>query len=106
MNIHEYQAKEILRKFGINVPIGVFVSILNELDSLFCSWHISKPANARGLSVEALSNNLKKRHINDVHSYATVTSAYHGALNLAQRGESVVVFGSAFTVAEVLSLHV
>ena len=81
-------------------------SILNELDSLFCSWHISKPANARGLSVEALSNNLKKRHINDVHSYATVTSAYHGALNLAQRGESVVVFGSAFTVAEVLSLHV
>jgi len=81
-------------------------SILNELGGLFSSWHISKPANARGLSAEALADNMKKRHINNVHSYATVTSAYYGALNTAQHGDSVVVFGSAFTVAEVLSLHV
>ncbi len=35
MNIHEYQAKEILRKFGINVPNGVFVSNLNEIEKIF-----------------------------------------------------------------------
>ena len=35
MNIHEYQAKEILRKFGINVPNGAFVSNLNEIEKIF-----------------------------------------------------------------------
>ena len=24
MNIHEHQAKELLKKYGVNVPIGVF----------------------------------------------------------------------------------
>ena len=35
MNIHEYQAKEILRKFGINVPNGAFVSNLNDIEKIF-----------------------------------------------------------------------
>ena len=32
MNIHEYQAKHILSKFGINVPRGAIVHSLNEAD--------------------------------------------------------------------------
>ena len=35
MNIHEYQAKEIFRKFGINVPNGVPVFSLSELEEKF-----------------------------------------------------------------------
>jgi len=35
MNIHEYQAKEILKKFGINVPNGIVVFSLEEIDQKF-----------------------------------------------------------------------
>ena len=31
MNIHEYQAKQILKRFGISVPEGVIVHSLNEV---------------------------------------------------------------------------
>ena len=33
MNIHEYQAKEILKKFGAKVPNGVAVFSLEEIES-------------------------------------------------------------------------
>lgn len=32
MNIHEHQAKDILKKFGAPVPIGVPIFALNEID--------------------------------------------------------------------------
>ena len=32
MNIHEHQAKDILKKFGAPVPTGVPVFALNEID--------------------------------------------------------------------------
>ena len=35
MNIHEHQAKEILKKFGANVPNGVTIYNLNELEQKF-----------------------------------------------------------------------
>ena len=35
MNIHEHQAKEILKKFGINVPNGITVFSLEEIDQKF-----------------------------------------------------------------------
>jgi len=35
MNIHEHQAKEILKKFGINVPNGIVVFSLEEIDQKF-----------------------------------------------------------------------
>ena len=35
MNIHEYQAKEILKKFGAKIPNGVVIFSLNEIDKNF-----------------------------------------------------------------------
>ena len=35
MNIHEHQAKEILRKYGVQVPNGVVVFSLEELNKKF-----------------------------------------------------------------------
>ena len=35
MNIHEYQAKEIFKKFGINVLNGVIIFSPNEIDQKF-----------------------------------------------------------------------
>ena len=33
MNIHEYQAKEILKKYGVQVPNGVVILYPTELDT-------------------------------------------------------------------------
>ena len=35
MNIHEHQAKEILKKFNINIPNGVVIFSLDEIDKSF-----------------------------------------------------------------------
>ena len=42
MNIHEHQAKEIFRKFNINVPNGVAVFSLEEIDQKFKLLNTSK----------------------------------------------------------------
>ena len=35
MNIHEHQAKEILKKFGVNVPKGTVVFSLEDIEKKF-----------------------------------------------------------------------
>ena len=37
MNIHEYQAKELFKEFGIAIPNGVAVKSENEFDSAIAS---------------------------------------------------------------------
>ena len=32
MNIHEYQAKEILKKYGAKIPSGIAIFSLDEID--------------------------------------------------------------------------
>ena len=44
MNIHEYQAKEIFKKFGINVQSGVVIFSLNEINQNFKKLKTSKIA--------------------------------------------------------------
>ena len=48
MNIHEYQAKEILKKFGANVPNGVPIFSLNEMSGRLT--HISLSLQAQFIS--------------------------------------------------------
>ena len=42
MNIHEHQAKEIFKKYGINVPNGVVIFSLNEIEEKFQMLKTSK----------------------------------------------------------------
>ena len=42
MNIHEHQAKEILKKFNINVPNGIAIFSLKEIDINFKKLNPSK----------------------------------------------------------------
>ena len=35
MNIHEHQAKEILKKFGAKIPNGITIFSLTEIDQKF-----------------------------------------------------------------------
>ena len=72
MNIHEYQAKEILKKFGINVPNGIVVFSLEEIDQKFkilktnkivlkAQIHAGGRGKAGGIKIVNNINELKKQ---------------------------------------------
>ena len=42
MNIHEHQAKDILKKFGANVPNGTVIFSLEEIDEKFKNLKTNK----------------------------------------------------------------
>ena len=42
MNIHEHQAKEILKKFGIKIPNGIAIFSLEEIDKKFKIFKTNK----------------------------------------------------------------
>ena len=71
MNIHEYQAKEILRKFGARTPNGVVIFSLNEIDQKFkklktkkivlkAQIHAGGRGKAGGIKIVNDINELKK----------------------------------------------
>ena len=71
MNIHEYQAKEILKKFGINIPNGIAVFSLEEIDQKFkilktnkivlkAQIHAGGRGKAGGIKIVNNINELKK----------------------------------------------
>ena len=72
MNIHEYQAKEIFKKFGINVPNGIVVFSLEEIDQKFkilktnkivlkAQIHAGGRGKAGGIKIVNNINELKKQ---------------------------------------------
>ena len=71
MNIHEHQAKEILKKFGINIPNGIVVFSLEEIDQKFkilktnkivlkAQIHAGGRGKAGGIKIVNNINELKK----------------------------------------------
>jgi len=71
MNIHEYQAKELLRKFGVNTPNGASIFSLNEIDKKFkklktekvvlkAQIHAGGRGKAGGIKIVNDINELKK----------------------------------------------
>ena len=72
MNIHEHQAKEIFKKFGISVPKGVAVFALNELEKKFkilktakivlkAQIHAGGRGKAGGIKIVSNINELKNQ---------------------------------------------
>ena len=71
MNIHEHQAKEILKKFGINIPKGVPIFSLEELEKKYkliksnkvvlkAQIHAGGRGKAGGIKLITDLDNLKK----------------------------------------------
>ena len=71
MNIHEHQAKEILKKFGVNIPNGVAIFSLDELEQKYkliksnkvvlkAQIHAGGRGKAGGIKLLSGLDNLKK----------------------------------------------
>lgn len=66
-------------------------------------WHVAGLDVPRGVSGAQLAGRLQVAGITSVHVHANVTAAYQQAGSHAQPIDRVVVFGSFYTVAEVLN---
>ena len=73
----------------------------------FAAWFIGDlPDNPRALPAVALETRLRQHHIGALTRMPTLVAAFAAAVQQAEAGERVVVFGSFFTVAEILAqLH-
>jgi dihydrofolate synthase/folylpolyglutamate synthase len=79
-------------------------AVIAPLSAAFAQWFVGDlPDNPRALPASALEKLLRAHHIDAVTSAPTLLDAYAAALQQAQPGERIVVFGSFFTVAAVLA---
>jgi dihydrofolate synthase/folylpolyglutamate synthase len=65
-------------------------------------WHVASLNAARSRRAEDLSLSLTTLGVTSIHRYVSIAAAYTSALSQAQPGDDVIVFGSFYTIAEVL----
>ena len=113
---HNYDSAKVLAENLLALPkpaktIAVF-AILNDKDlngivdiiqPYIDQWYISEVDSRRAMGVEKVEQALKPHCPNDVKIYKTVEQAYLQAQNDSNKGDRILVFGSIFTVAEVLA---
>jgi dihydrofolate synthase/folylpolyglutamate synthase len=68
-------------------------------------WHVAPLNTPRSATAPQLLDYLVALDITSVHHYPSITIAYNQALMTAQPGDRIVVFGSFYSVAEVLRLE-
>lgn len=68
-------------------------------------WFVGGLSVARGMTGKALAKSVMAVTTQKVNSYDTVTEAYKHAMQQAQASDRIIVFGSFFTVAEVIQLR-
>lgn len=79
-------------------------SIVESVSAHIDEWYISVVNSARGMALEQVQQALNKHNPDAViEPFASVSLAYEGALAAAAPSDRVLVFGSIFTVSEVLA---
>jgi len=81
-------------------------SMVDALERQVDHWYLAANHSARALPIAALRTLLDEKVAARIDAFGGVAQAYRAAREAAAHGDRVVVFGSAFTVAEVLALHV
>jgi dihydrofolate synthase / folylpolyglutamate synthase len=81
-------------------------SMVDAIKDLIDYWYLAANRSERALPVSQLGALVTAKVTSPMECFDGVVEAYHTACRAARRGDRVVVFGSAFTVAEVLALHV
>jgi len=81
-------------------------SMVDALTSSVDHWYLAANHSARALPIAALRALLDEKVAARIEAFGSVARAYAAAREAAAKSDRIVVFGSAFTVAEVLALHV
>ncbi|MBL4647585.1 MAG: bifunctional tetrahydrofolate synthase/dihydrofolate synthase [Gammaproteobacteria bacterium] len=78
---------------------------LSALQHSFHTWYAAGlPQQRRGASEQTIKQTLEQLSVANIQSFATVAQAYQQAQAVAQPGDAIIVFGSFYTVAEILRL--
>jgi len=78
------------------------VAALRPMIGIVDRWYIAALALPRAASVEQLRHHLSFCNVQKINSYENVVAAFGNALAEAQENDRIIVFGSFYTVAEVL----
>ena len=78
---------------------NVFATLQDKIDE----WHVSPLDTARSATKEQLVTTLQDLNITQYTAYSTILAAYNHALEQAEKGDYVIVFGSFYTVSAVLN---
>ncbi|MEM7016827.1 MAG: bifunctional tetrahydrofolate synthase/dihydrofolate synthase [Pseudomonadota bacterium] len=77
---------------------------LKEIHDAIDVWHIAPVKASRSANIEVLSGYLLNLGVECVNSYPDVETAYHKALDIATPCDRLIIFGSVYTVSEVLAV--
>lgn len=77
--------------------------MISSLSECMDEWHVAAAQHARSATPAVLQAAIARHAAGTpVHAYPDITSAYRSALAAARAGDRIVVFGSFYTVGEVL----
>lgn len=79
------------------------LSMLNILKGEFDAWYVAKLNTPRSVEVDTLVSYLKQLDIEEIYAYDSIAIAHQQALADAQEEDRVVIFGSFYTVSELLT---
>jgi dihydrofolate synthase / folylpolyglutamate synthase len=74
-------------------------AVLRELAPRITRWHVATLNTARGATAAQIASHIH----GNVHEYDSPASAFRAARAIANDGDKIVVFGSFFTVADVMA---
>jgi dihydrofolate synthase/folylpolyglutamate synthase len=77
---------------------GVVSAVAGQIDH----WYIAGIDNARAASVQLLSQTVLRQDAGSVDTFTDIASAYHQAFLDAGKNDRIIVFGSFYTVADVM----
>ena len=78
---------------------------LKPLMGFIDKWYVGQLTCVRAASAEQLRNNLKLGGAKKLSFYPSVAKAFNGAIAEAKETDRIIVFGSFYTVGEVLKLY-
>jgi dihydrofolate synthase/folylpolyglutamate synthase len=113
---HNPQAAEVLshtlREFACHGRVLAVLGMKQDKDaavvarylqSQVAEWYLGPLDTPLGLSADTLASKLQSQGISGLHIEDTITSAFDQAMTAAREGDCILVFGSFYTVAEILA---
>lgn len=102
-NLREFECRgRVLAVLGMKQDKDA-AAVANYLQSQVSEWYLGSVDTPLGLSADRLANGLRALGVTDLHIEGRITSAFDKAMQAAMEGDCILVFGSFYTVADILN---
>jgi dihydrofolate synthase/folylpolyglutamate synthase len=106
-NIKNIGYKKIIAVLGILSDKDVY-SIVEPFSSFISHWHIGTIDSERGMNADEIKFRINSSFKNSlsISTHSSISSAFISALNLQDKDTLILVYGSFYTVSEVLKSNI